>query len=91
MHELYYHRCVKLKDKILSFGGEDGLGISNKILEYSNITNNWKELKQKMPCPMERFGCTSILNGQFVVLFCKKNVSIYSVKNQVLLQVAMQE
>ena len=62
------HRIVRIKDKILMFGGrEPGFNIDG-VHEYDINDNKWRTLQCKLPIPIDAFGCTSILNGKFVIL-----------------------
>lgn len=75
--KIYYHRCIKLKNKLLLFGGfQNGRGgvfgdgiFRDTILEYDIINNDWKRLSQTLPVGLERFGCCSVLNGELILLF----------------------
>ena len=87
-HQLYYHRCIKVKDKILSFGGRYH---GQEISEYYINQNKWRKLRKKLPIAINRFGCVAVLNGKFVLLFggdgsdgyfFVDDVLIYSVKDE---------
>ena len=90
------HRCVKVKDKVLLFEGceRDGHGnnkYQNEISEYDIITNQWTKISAKMPISACSFGCTAVLNDQFVLIFGgygglnvghHNSIWIYSVKER---------
>ena len=83
------HRIVQISNTILLFGGCDSHdNHCDDIYEYDIIGNHWKELKCKIPNSSNEFGCTSILNGQYVVLFggfnysLKDEISVFSVQNR---------
>ena len=85
-----HHRIVKVDDKIFMFGGLDYMRRCNSelILEYDVKRNVWNKLKIKMPIAVNSFGCTSILNGEYIVLLggyggrYRDEIFIYSVKDE---------
>ena len=89
-----YHRVVKAKDNILIFGGSiDGHSLDD-IHRYNILENEWKTLNVKLPVPLDAFGCTAVMNEQYVIILCgsssdqessmKKSddIYIYSVDDQ---------
>ena len=68
-----HQRIIKIKNKILMFGGQTdsnaGDKFIDKIYEWDMFTNEWTELSVRLPKPLSGFGCTSILNDQYVALF----------------------
>ena len=82
-----YHAIVRIKDKVLVFGGHvfSALDI---IYEYDINDKKWSKLHHKLPKALSGCGCTSILNGQYVVLFggCNKgnkdDIWIYCVRDE---------
>ena len=85
------HRIIRVKNKILMFGGWNEYDCFTGIMQYDIAKNEWTKLKSiKMPYAVREFGCTVILNEQFVVLFggesalgdWSDDVFIYSVQNQ---------
>lgn len=62
-------------------------GALDIIHEYDINNNKWTKLIHKLPTALSGSGCTSILNGQYVILFggCnhgnKDDIFIYCVRN----------
>ena len=63
------HRVVNVKNKILMFGGYCNRKLSDSIHQYDITNNKWTKLTHKMPVAMRSFGCVSILNGQYILIF----------------------
>ena len=65
------HRVVKVENdtRILLFGGILNYEASNLIYEYNILQNEWNLLSFTMPKGRSSFGCISVLNGKYVVLF----------------------
>ena len=89
LDNLYWHQLIKIQNKLLIFGGCDGNNYLDTVYQYDIITNKWNKLKCKMPKSLSLFGCTSILNGNYVVLLGGKNhdgyqdnIYFYSVRDQ---------
>ena len=88
--KVHYPEIVRIQSKILMFGGYDDRGYGVDTICESNVEGyEWYELKCKLPQPLSQFGCTSILNGQFVALFGGENdigfqddILLYSVCNE---------
>ena len=65
-----YPQLIKLKHKIVSFGGyRDVDGYLDEVYEYDQINSNWIKNKERMPKPMIVDGVTAVLNQEFVILF----------------------
>ena len=60
----------QIKNKLLIFGGRG----NDKIQQYDISKNQWKTFKVEMPKHSMAFGCTSILDGRFVLLFGGQSV-----------------
>ena len=87
---VYGHQLVQAGNKILMLGGEDiNSNPLNAMFEYNIAENKWRRLKHKLPKPLETFGCTLILNGQFVAIFGgyyygdQDDIFIYSVHDEI--------
>ena len=88
-----YPEIVRIRNKVLIFGGEDPQNRNHldSIHEYDIIRNEWHKLNCKIPKALSGCGCTSILNGQCVVLFggaslahvAQDDVFIYSVCDKI--------
>ena len=87
---LLNHKLIKIQNKLLIFGGYDGDKYLDTVYQYDIIRNKWNKLNCKMPKRLSDFGCTPILNGQYVLLFggigeCNRyqdNIYFYSVRDQ---------
>ena len=65
------HKIVQIKSKVYVMGGYN-VGtrrFSDGIHEYDIINNSWSTLKITLPKPMGKFGCTTAINKQYVLLF----------------------
>ena len=67
--EIYAYGIAKLKDKIIIIGGNNGFDNVDIHHEYDINQNKWSRIDCKLPQLMNGFGCTKILNGQFLALF----------------------
>ena len=87
-------QLIKMKDKLLSFGGYSGdKGYLNKIYEYDIKSNKWERSMQNMPEASIVDGVASVLNEQLILLFggydgieCVRKIWIYSMKDEVFTQ-----
>ena len=66
---IYGYGIIGLKDKILILAGSDGHEDSDIHHQYNINQNKWSRIDCKFPALMGDFGCTKILNGQYVALF----------------------
>ncbi len=91
INQAQYPRLIRVKNKILMFGGfGDGATDSDKICEYDILSNKWNLLNTKMPHPSSEFGITSIIKDQYVLLIGgtkdvwnqHDEIWIYSVRDQ---------
>ncbi len=92
VEEFGLHRLVKVKNKLLMFGGFSIISweCTNRICQYDITENQWTELNVKMPDILCFFGCTSILYDQYVVIFGGKQspfkpreaIWIYSIEDK---------
>jgi len=69
LNHIVNHEIVRIKNKILMFGGYNGHYFLNNIYEYNIEDNKWTQLNCTMPKRMVGFGCVVILNKEYVALF----------------------
>ena len=87
----YHLRSVKIGDKVLLFGGNNFDDQDWRMIhQYNIIENAWSKIDCQLPVPLNGFGCTAVLNGQFVVLFggeshdtAQDDIYIYSTRDQI--------
>ena len=87
---IHYSELVVLENHVIAFGAYDDPDCLDYIHEYDIINNSWKRLTITMPAQgMEYFGCATIMDGQYVLLFGGKasnelqnKIYIYSVKEK---------
>lgn len=86
--EFCYPQLIKIKDKVISFGGYKN-GYLDEIHEYNINDNTWSKLQNSVPVKLIIDGIAAILNEQYVLLFggnhaatCHKEIWIYSVNDQ---------
>ena len=65
---------AQISGKLLTFVGDDDAGApydQPEVLEYNISNNEWRTLQTKSGIPREmyKFGCVSVLNNQYVLLF----------------------
>ena len=90
LNVIYLHKLIKIQNKLLIFGGFDGKNCLDTVYQYDMITNKWNKLNCKIPKPLCSFGCTAILNGQYVLLIggyddgfgYQDNIYFYCVRDQ---------
>ena len=74
----YGHSIIRIQQKLLIFGGSDHSHFSDYIYEYDLRNNAYQKLEITIPRKMVYVACTSILNGQFVLLFGGTDDNIHS-------------
>ena len=61
------YRLVRVKQKLLLFGGRDDYGSwTDAVHEYDILNKIWTKLNVKLPASSFDFGCTPILNGKYI-------------------------
>ena len=60
---------LKVGNRVLSFGGYHDRQFLDCMMEYDIIKNAWKRLKITMPRTMTSFGCVSVMNEKYILLF----------------------
>lgn len=64
--DMHHHGMVEIKSKIMCFG----VGANKKgIREYDAKKNAWNVVDSTLPRALQSFGCTAVINDQYVVLF----------------------
>lgn len=65
------HRLAMINDKILSFGGFSWKSFISldEVYEFNITSSKWTATDIKLPRSIHCFGCVTVLNGQFVILF----------------------
>ena len=71
LHDLKfaYPQIVKLKDKLISFGGFAAGDFLDEINEYDIINDKWSKFEITLPRAMMIDGAALVLKQQFIILF----------------------
>ena len=89
-NKITHRQLVRIKNKVFAFGGYLGLlGYDDQVVVYDIAANKWHKGTFRLPMKMCSFGCTKVLNGQYVILFgggtstrmSTDDIWIYDVKN----------
>ena len=71
------HQIVKIKNKLLLFGGASEYTFFDHIYEYDINENKWEFLRVAMPVKLSGSGCVAVLNGQYVLFLRGRREEIW--------------
>lgn len=65
------HRLMTIQNSVLVFGGIDTLTIdlTDRIYQYNALTDKWSQSGIRLPDELVDFGCVSVLNAEFMLIF----------------------